>query len=123
MKVVPINEAALHKAIETLIGSDGLEIVQQLYRVIDNAMADGFKSGYETAEAIVSPIAFNAGFKAGDFQNTDEYDTGFEDGFSMAAQFADMPPIVPLSGPVDAVATPADIELLFPFPVDPKDAQ
>lgn len=72
MNLIPVNSEALERVLVALYGTAGRDVVLQAYHVVDQAMADahmqGFKEGYQSAEAAYdknADAAYDHGFMEG----------------------------------------------------------
>lgn len=96
MNLVEVNTNALDLALESVLGTAGAEALNQLYKIVDRAMVQGYESGLidayaeaaQTVEEVFLPeverqksVAFERGLELGREEGQlESYNNGYEAG-------------------------------------------
>lgn len=80
MKIESINTSALQLVLQATVGPEAAEFVEHLYVLTNDAMHEGYVTGYAEADQ----AAFKRGFEAAEVDREEAWDNGFEEGINVA---------------------------------------
>ena len=82
MKIESINTSALQLVLQATVGPEAAEFVEHLYVLTNDAMHEGYITGYAEAEQ----AAYKQGYQSAEADRAEAWDSGFNEGVNVSNQ-------------------------------------